>query len=244
MKSVTNTSGGTSPLPGQSPSAVDDLVQHIRALIETKHLGIGDTLPSERELCEQFSTSRNTVREAMRMLKAYGVVDVRPKVGATIIDNRMARALDLFSFNTIEISRKTFADIQGFRCMIEVDSVDRIFDNLQPVDVDELYQINNGMADAASKSDASEADFAFHIRLIKILDNDAILEIYRIMKPVIIGIMEKGKSRQDFKTSTHQQHIAVIDALKARDRITYQYALQFHLNMGFNTFVPEEEAAE
>ncbi len=223
-----------------SPSAVDDLVIHIRAMIETNRLGVGDTLPSERELCEQFSTSRNTVREAMRILKAYGVVEVRPKVGATIIDNRMARALDLFSFNTIEISRKTFSDIQGFRCMIEVDSAERIFNNLQPDDLTDLHEINNTMADAPSKSAASDADYAFHTRLIQILDNEAILEIYRIMKPVIIGIMEKGKSRQDFKTFTFQQHLHVIEALKARDRITYQYALQFHLNLGFNTFVPDE----
>ena len=93
-------------------SAVEDLVVRIRSLISDRHLGVGDSLPSERELCELFATSRNTVREAMRMLKAYGVVDVRPKVGAIITDNRMVRVFDLFSFNTIEISRKTFADIR------------------------------------------------------------------------------------------------------------------------------------
>jgi len=217
-------------------SAVEALVLDIRGLIDSELLRVGDALPSERELCERFSTSRNTVREAMRMLKAYGVVEVRPKVGATIIDNRMARAFDLFTFNTIEISRKTFTDIQGFRTLIEVNSVDAMFDNLTDEHLAVLNAANAAMGNAETKSDASEADFNFHVGLVRILDNDALIELYRIMKPVIIGIMEKGKSRQDFRTNTFEQHAAVIEALAARDRISYQYALQFHLNMGFNTF--------
>jgi len=57
----------------RSGSAVDDTVARIRALIAEKGLGVGDSLPTERELCERFATSRNTVREAMRILKASGV---------------------------------------------------------------------------------------------------------------------------------------------------------------------------
>jgi len=220
----------------RSRSAVEGLVLDIRGLIDSELLKVGDALPSERELCERFSTSRNTVREAMRMLKAYGVVEVRPKVGATIIDNRMARAFDLFSFNTIEISRKTFTDIQGFRTLIEVNSVDAMFDNLNDEHLVRLAAANAAMGRAETKQEASEADFGFHVGLVEILDNAALIELYRIMKPVIIGIMEKGKSRQDFRTTTFAQHQAVIDALAARDRISYQYALQHHLNMGFNTF--------
>ncbi|MCP8883862.1 GntR family transcriptional regulator [Devosia sp. XJ19-1] len=221
---------------GEKSSAVETLVREIRAMIDQQTLSVGDALPSERELCERFSTSRNTVREAMRMLKAYGVVDVRPKVGATIIDNRMARAMDLFTFNTLEISRKTFSDIQGYRSLIEVNSVDSVMDLLREVDLVDLTAANEAMRDALTIPEASEADFAFHMRLVRVLDNAALDETYRIMKPIIIRIMEKGKSRQDFRTSTFEQHAAIIDALRARDRIGYQYALKFHLNHGFNTF--------
>src|SRR5688572_17093724 len=70
-------------------SAVEAVVEQLKALIDQRNLGVGDSLPSERELTEMFSSSRNTVREAMRILKAYGVVDVRPKTGAVIVDRRM-----------------------------------------------------------------------------------------------------------------------------------------------------------
>lgn len=217
-------------------SAVDAVVRQIRELIAGSGLRVGDSLPTERELCARYNAGRNTVREAMRILKAYGMVEVRPKVGAIIVDNRMERVFDLFSFNTIEISRKTFSDIQGFRSMVEVDTVERIFDNASSRDVAELRVFNQQMRAAATMVDASEADFSFHLKLVSILKNDAVTEVYRIMKPVIIRIMEKGKVRQDFGTSTYQQHANIVDALEARNRIKYQYALQYHLELGFNTF--------
>jgi DNA-binding FadR family transcriptional regulator len=218
------------------PSAVDSMVLNIRGLISEGGLGVGDSLPTERELCERFQASRNTVREAMRILKAYGVVSVRPKVGATIIDDRMERALDLFSFNTLDISRRTFNDIQGFRKLIEVGSVDAIFDQMRPEDITEMRSINEQMRSAGSIAQASELDFRFHLRLVSILDNRAVVDVYRIMKPVIIRIMERAKELRDFTGATSEQHAAVVDALALRDRVRYQYALQTHLHIGVTAF--------
>ncbi len=151
--------------------------------------------------------------------QAYGVVTVRPKVGATIVDDRMERALDLFSFNTLDISRRTFNDIQGFRNLIEVGSVDAIFDQVRADDIVEMRHINAQLRDAASIAEASELDFRFHMRLVSTLRNRAVCDVYRIMKPVIIRIMERAKQLRDFNVDTFEQHSAVVDAaLDARDR--------------------------
>ncbi len=217
-------------------SAVDDVVAQIRSLISRDELTVGDNLPTERELCDAFGASRNTVREAMRILKAYGVVEVRPKVGATIIDNRMASALEIFSFNVREVSRDTFADIQGFRYLLEVSSVEEILDRITPEDISELRQINLQLKRADPVDVASEIDFQFHTRLISVLDNKAILDVYGLMKPVILRIMQKGKSRHTFETTTFNEHEGVLDALEDKDRVAYQYRMKTHLNAGFAHF--------
>ena len=229
-----------------APSAVDAMVNNIRGLISDGGLKVGDSLPTEKELCERFDAGRNTVREAMRILKAYGIVSVRPKVGATLIDDRMERALDLFSFNTLEISRRTFNDIQGFRKLIEVGTVDTLFDNVQPDDIAALREINAQLRHAPTISDASEQDFRFHLRLVSILNNRAVRDVYRIMKPVIIRIMERAKQLRDFNEDTFEQHAAIVDALEQKDRIHYQYALVSHLELGLWAFEeetrPEQQA--
>lgn len=222
-------------------SAVDIVVRQLRKLISEEGLKVGDSLPTERELCVRFDASRNTVREAMRILKAYGLVEVRPKIGATITDNRMARAFELFSFNTMEVSRKSFTDVQAFRDLIEVRSADRIFEELQDKDLAELREINANLADIRDIQEASEVDYAFHVRLISILGNNAILDVYSVMKPIILRIMQKGKTRRTFMTETYDEHEGVIDAMAARDRLAFEYRLRNHLMVGFKNFSDEME---
>jgi DNA-binding FadR family transcriptional regulator len=222
-------------------SAVDQVVAQIRDLIDTDGLTVGDKLPTERELCERFAISRNTVREAMRMLKAYGIVDVRPKVGATIVDQRMNRALDIFSFNVAEISRQTFDDIQGFRELIETGTALAIFDAVTPEDLAELHGLNRQMVQARSVVEASEFDFQFHTKLISLTGNRSILDVYGIMKPVILRIMQRGKTRRIIEGETYLEHEGVLRALEASDHLAYRYLMRTHLRKGLATF-PEPAA--
>ena len=217
-------------------SAVDELVDHIRTLISEDGLKVGDSLPTEKELCERFHAGRNTVREAMRILKTYGVVKVRPKVGAVLIDERMARAIDLFSFNTLEVSRETFVDIQGFRSLLEVASFETLFDNVTPEDIADLHQVNREFLNAKTAVDASEVDFRFHTRLVAVMGNKAILDVYKIMKPVIMKIMLKAKTVQTFSTITYAEHAEILETIQRRDRTAYQYKMKSHLDAGFRHF--------
>jgi DNA-binding FadR family transcriptional regulator len=222
-------------------SAVETLVDHIRALIDEKNLGVGDALPSERELTEMFSSSRNTVREAMRILKAYGLVDVRPKVGAIIIDRRMDAVFDLYSFNSLELSRQTFLDTQGFRRLIEVGGIDVLLDKTTPTDIAELRAINDTMQEQSNHVGAAQEDFRFHLRLVTIMGNRQITEVYRVMKPIILKIMENGVSRAKFDGTNYMQHAGIVDALETGDRLAFQYRVAEHLDMGLTLF--REEAA-
>ncbi len=222
-----------------SDSAVESLVGQIKALIDSRNLGVGDPLPSERDLGEMFSSSRTTVREAMRILKAYGVVDVRPKVGAVIIDRRMDAVFDLYSFNTLELSRQTFLDTQGFRQLIEVGAADRLFEYATAIDIADLRAINDTMRDEPVLHIAAQHDFRFHTRLVGILANQQILEIYRIMKPVMLRIMENGVSRMKFGGANFDEHAGIVDALESRNRIAFQYRVAEHLEAGLALFREE-----
>src|SRR4051812_27614899 len=60
------------------------VVDQLLARIESGHLLVGDSLPPEPELAEQYLVSRHTVREALRILGEMGVVDRRPGAGTVI----------------------------------------------------------------------------------------------------------------------------------------------------------------
>ncbi|UIJ61135.1 GntR family transcriptional regulator [Amycolatopsis acidiphila] len=68
------------------PKAGEMLADDIRASIIGDALPAGTRLPSERELVEQHGLSRATVREALRLLDAEGLITIKrgPRGGITV----------------------------------------------------------------------------------------------------------------------------------------------------------------
>jgi len=211
-------------------SAVDVLVRQIRQFIQDRHLCVGDALPSERELGERFDAARNTVREAIRILKTYGVIDVRPKVGAVIADRHMDAVFDLFSFQ-LTMTRETFLDIQGFRRLIEVGCVDALLRGLTDERLATLEAINVGILQAGSVEAAAQCDFEFHRTMLSYAGNRTLVGVYRSMQPMITRLMETGKATDGLE-GTFETHSLILDALRRRDRLAFQYLMDRHLDHG------------
>jgi GntR family transcriptional regulator len=53
-----------------------------------------DALPAEHELAAEFSVSRNTVREALTVLKNEGLIERGPKVGTHVAQRKYSHGLD------------------------------------------------------------------------------------------------------------------------------------------------------
>ena len=69
---------------------VKDMLEH---QILTGELGEGEPIPSERELCEQYSVSATPVRRALQELVRDGLIRRRPGIGSFVSSE--ARSLDL-----------------------------------------------------------------------------------------------------------------------------------------------------
>lgn len=66
------------------------LAAALRADITEGRYGVGDHLPPEMELCQIYSASRHTVRDALRLLREAGLVQRRRGAGTTVIANQIA----------------------------------------------------------------------------------------------------------------------------------------------------------
>ncbi len=75
------------PLAGprtSHPGGTQQVVTHVRTLIEAGSLKPGDRLPAERDLAVEIGVSRPTVRAGLRALAAMGVVQSRHGSGTYI----------------------------------------------------------------------------------------------------------------------------------------------------------------
>ncbi len=71
-------------LPIQTERLYQQIVEQIERRFVSGELKVGDQLPSERELAEQFGVSRIAVREAVKALREKGLVEIRPGRGTFI----------------------------------------------------------------------------------------------------------------------------------------------------------------
>lgn len=222
--------------PGERSSAVDLAIGNIRSLIRERGMIVGDVLPSEIDLAETFGASRNTVREAVRTLKAYGVVASRQKVGAVLIDGRRAAMTELLS-TAMEISADTFRDIQGFRRLTEMNLADVLAGRMSEEVLEQMASANDAMRITGSPIHASELDFQFHMILVESAGNRTLSEIYGMLKPVICRLMETGKSQRLVLHTAAAEHAEILSALRRGDRIAFVYHMDRHLDSGLQ-FIP------
>src|SRR3954469_14500210 len=97
------------------------IVEQMRILIREGKLVPGDRLPSERNLCERFGVSRVTVREALRVLEASGLVAVRvgARGGAFVTSPSQARLGEGLA-DLLQLSPLTAAEVTEARMVFEL----------------------------------------------------------------------------------------------------------------------------
>jgi len=229
---------------GEPPrvSAVDRVVDQLRDFIGRQGLAVGDQLPTERELSDRFGASRNTVREALRVVKTYGFIETQTKTGAVISDRSHESVRELFAFQ-LTLSPASFQDVQGFRKIVEVGMGEQLMQTAGEADWDRVDTINRSILDARSAREASECDYAFHFALIELVGNRTLTETYRLLRPVICHVMTLGKTSIEVLAQTCSAHDEILAALRARDRIAFAYLMSRHLEFARRFLDPARETA-
>src|ERR1700759_1852811 len=97
-----------------SKSVADDLL----ARITRGEYKAGDRLPSEQELMSASGVGRNTVPAAVQSLRTLGLVEIRPRLGAKVLD---AGAQNAFSSPAVSalLRHETVKELYDVRLILE-----------------------------------------------------------------------------------------------------------------------------
>lgn len=85
---ITTETGSNSPL-------ADVIAQSIASLISNGTLAPGMRI-EEQDICKKFKTSRTPAREALRQLAARGLIEIKPRQGAFVIQHTVDRVIEMF----------------------------------------------------------------------------------------------------------------------------------------------------
>lgn len=88
---MTGQTTSVNALQGNAQQVAERVVERIERLIIDGVLKVGDTLPSERRLCEKLGVSRAALREGLRALRSLGVIETRHGKASTVARLSAAR---------------------------------------------------------------------------------------------------------------------------------------------------------
>ena len=216
--------------PIQSERLYEQIVQQIEQRIITGELKVGDQLPSERELAEQFNVSRTAVREAIKALREMGLAEILIGRG-TFIANGTTNVVR----HTLDLLMK-FDSSKGFMNMVEVREIlEPEIAALAATRITDEYIA--AMQEALDKMETTidnveefvEADLDFHLALAEATQNpiipallDPIIDLLReqrILTTLVKGVAQHGQ----------YNHKIIIEAVKNHDPQAAREAMRHHL---------------
>lgn len=206
-------------------TTVEDIRDILRREISEQYR-VGDLLPNERELAERFDVSRNTIRETMIHLEALSLIE-KTKRGARVRRPDMSLIFqELTQF--FDTSARSFSDVLNFRRINETGAAPLMVCHVTDEILDDMRAANRRMSDALTARAAAEADYAFHLGLVRASGNRVLLQMYEMMAEPLIFYMEVGKTHQLETASAEQQHDRIIRALAAGDAAVLADQLSEH----------------
>lgn len=158
---------------------VEQVASQIEHLIETGHWAVGDKLPPEMELMDDFGVSRNTLREAIRALVHAGLLETKQGSG-TIVRSKSFLGAALHR----HIEKSSLIETLEVRSALEREAARLAAQYRTEEDISLLEKSIANCEDFAAKQDVQafiKADLLFHKRVVKAAHNQVLLEIYEHM---------------------------------------------------------------
>jgi GntR family transcriptional repressor for pyruvate dehydrogenase complex len=208
------------------------IARQIRNMIREGKLNVGDRLPAERDLVQQFGASRASIREALSALEMLGLIECRGGQGNYIkadgrdgtVDGEMLRTL-LQDHDPYEI----------FEARLEVEprlaalAAERATDDERrklSAQIEKLRalgsRILSGVDREAAVEEYMEEDRKFHLEVGRCSHNSVLFTVFSgvnlMMKETHWrGMKAKGLADENNVRAYATEHEAILGAILARD---------------------------
>ena len=202
-------------------SSVDTVIETIQDLLLTKRIKPGDRLPNEMELTKSLSISRGSIREAMKILASYGIVEIKRGDGTYVSRSLTRRLFDQLLFQLIlsDNDKKKLAEL---RQLLEMGIVRVVIDNATGESMQLIQNAFERMERQANEQPhdsklLTECDLYFHAAIARATENELIEKIYGFTLELFAPSIEETHRDAQSGNLALQLHKAILDGLKARD---------------------------
>jgi len=199
-------------------SAVETAFQGLRAMMATGRLHAGQRFPTESELCTELGVARSSLREALRMLAALGVVEMRQGSGTYVSQLRAADIVRSLSLTVGLLPLEGLLEIYELRRVLEGHAASQAAARRPGSLIDEMEAVLLELEGCTDPEQTAELDARFHTMFAEAGGNPtlaAVLEVFRSRSRNYQ--LFNSASGSEIKRISDNGHRAIALAIAARD---------------------------
>jgi GntR family transcriptional repressor for pyruvate dehydrogenase complex len=204
------------------------VLEWIEQKIITGTWAVGEKLPSERHLAEEFGVSRPVVREALRSLSARNFVEIWPGRGAfvrNVSTTDAAYGLSML-FRRFQITSRDFVEA---RSMIEGTSAALAAERHGESDAAAMERALLQFERAPGIIEEARADMAFHMAIARAARNPMIETLLGSITSLIVELMLRSLGDPEVTRVSVPFHRVIFSAITERDSERARTAMTDHL---------------
>ncbi|MFK3905172.1 FadR/GntR family transcriptional regulator [Bacillus safensis] len=213
------------------------IYNQILSEIQLGSFKVGDKLPSERELCEQFGVSRAPVRQALSALEMNGVIYSRQGEGVFVKNTTITTE------GTLSMKSASPEDIVEARMHIEPLIIHFAALRATDQEIEELKKTIKKMEEETrSGVYVPETDEQLHMGIARASHNDLFVtfmsSITNAMKQQEMWrfIRDRTVTRSDYREINFQEHKMIIEALEERNASEAVTRMTDHMQNLYNRY--------
>lgn len=222
-------------------SLAENVADNILAMITIdKKFALGDKLPNENELSADLQVSRTTLREAIRILTAHNVLEIRRGKGTYVKNNQeLNEELGLKELSTFQMDVK---DLYEMRLIFEPQSAYYAAKRATDKELERILYYGRLEEELIlRKEDRTEVEQAFHKSIAKATHN----EFMNQLMPILYQAIDKGvllsDTNEEMVQNTLNDHRMIMEFLATRDAEGARTAMKLHIIHAMRGFGITEE---
>jgi GntR family transcriptional regulator, transcriptional repressor for pyruvate dehydrogenase complex len=223
---------GTERYSNHRRALPQEVAREIEGLVKSKRFPSGSQLPSERELAIRLGTSRNVLREALRIIETRGLVVVRHGIGTFVTDQADPERLTIPVQMRLEASRMPVEEIFLARRTIECAISEVAAQERDEFDLRDLRSLleATAKAEAARRGPAFiEADLEFHDLIGRCTHNPLLQDIQSEVTRATAAVRGIASTTRDSMRSALRFHGEIVDAIARKDGPVARAVMLIHL---------------
>lgn len=198
----------------------EQVLQRIHEYIISHNLVAGDKLMTEREMASFLQVSRSSVREALRILEMFDVIQSKPGEGTLLktphLPNILTSMLPFFSFPT-----ERSIELLESRKVIESGIVKLAAERRKEEDIRLMENAVERMFATSDLEAMIQADVDFHISLANAAYNNTLSDILGLISDLVSQNLYTTRMQTHVIAGANaefaRQHQAILQAIVDRD---------------------------